>query len=159
MTENYRGISLISLITKLINRMIINWIRPKIDPLLRGNQNGFRPGWSTAAQVLALRRIIEGIKKRYLPVVMIFIDFYKAFDSINHQTMYTVLAAYGIPKRLLNSIMQIYTNIKAKVKSLDGDAEYFEKFAGVLQGVTLAPFLFVLVLEYAMRQAIDGKEE
>ena len=116
-------------------------------------------GWSTAAQVLALRRIIEGIKKRHLPTVIIFIDFCKAFDSINHQTMYTVLAAYGTPKRLLNSIMQIYTNIKAKVKSLDGDAEYFEIFAGVLQEDTLAPFLFVIVLEYAMRQAIDGKEE
>ena len=73
--------------------------------------------------------------------------------------MYTVLAAYGIPKRLLNSIMQIYTNIKAKVKSLDGDAEYFDIFAGVLQGDTLEPFLFVIVLEYAMRQAIDGKEK
>ena len=139
--------------------MILTRIRPKIGPLLRGNKSGFRPGRSTAAQVLALRRIIEGIKKRHLPAVMIFIDFCKAFDSINHQIMFTILAAYGIPKRLLNSITQIYTNIKAKVKSPHGDSEYFEIFAGVLQGDTLAPFLFVIVLDYAMRQAIDGKEE
>ena len=42
-TNNYRGISLTSLSAKLINRMILNRIRPIIDPLLRDNQNGFRP--------------------------------------------------------------------------------------------------------------------
>ena len=100
-TDNYRGISLISLIDKLINRMILNRIRPKIDPLLRGNQSGFRPGRSTAAQILALRRIIKGVRKSHLPAVMIFIDFCKAFDSINHQIMFAISAAYDIPKRLL----------------------------------------------------------
>ena len=69
-TDNYRVISLISLIAKIINRMILNRIRPKINPLLSGNQNGFRPRRSTAAQVLALRRIIEGVKKRHLPAVI-----------------------------------------------------------------------------------------
>ena len=40
LTDNYRGISLMSIIAKLVNRMILNRIRPKIDPLLRGNQSG-----------------------------------------------------------------------------------------------------------------------
>ena len=43
-TSNYRGIALTSLVSKLINRMILNRIRPAIDQLLRGNQSGFRPG-------------------------------------------------------------------------------------------------------------------
>ena len=51
-TGNYRGIALTSLIMKTINRMILNRLRPVVDPLLRGNQNGFRPGRSTVAQVL-----------------------------------------------------------------------------------------------------------
>ena len=50
-TGNYRGISLASLATKLVDRMILNRIRPKIDPHLRNNQNGFRPGRSTITQV------------------------------------------------------------------------------------------------------------
>ena len=48
---------------------------------------------------------------------------------------------------------------KAKVVSPDGDTEYFEILAGVMQGDTLAPYLFVIVLDYAMRQATEGKEE
>ena len=158
-TGNYRGISLASLATKLVNRMILNRIRPKIDPHLRKNQNGFRPGRSTITQVLALRRIIEGVKRNHLPSVMVFIDFSKAFDSINHTIMFRILSAYDIPKRLLDAIMLIYKDLKAKVVSPDGDTEYFDILAGVMQGDTLAPYLFVIVLDYAMRQATEGKEE
>ena len=159
LTDNYRGISLMSLVVKVVNKMLLNRIRPKIDPLLRGNQSGFRPGRSATTQVLGLRRIIEEVKKNHLPAVMVFIDFCKAFDSINHQAMFAILKAYGIPERIMNAIMEIYRNIKAKVKSPDGDTDYFEILAGVMQGDTLAPFLFVIVLDYAMRQAIEGKEE
>ena len=49
--------------------------------------------------------------------------------------------------------------MKAKVKSPDGNTEYFDIIAGVLQGDTLAPYLFVIVLDYAMRQATEGKKE
>ena len=81
-TNNYRGISLICIIAKLYNRLILNRIRCVIDPKLRYNQNGFRPKRTTVAQVLALRRIIEGVKANNLPAVLTFIDFSKAFDSI-----------------------------------------------------------------------------
>ena len=158
-TGNYRGISLTSLVAKLINRMLLNRLRPKIDPYLRYNQNGFRPGRSTITQVLALRRIIEGVKRYHLPSIMVFIDFSKVFDSINHQAMFKILAAYDIPERIINAIMLMYTNIKAKVVSPDGDTDYFQIFSGVMQGDTLAPYLFVIVLDYAMRQATQGKEE
>ena len=40
--DNYRGISLISLVLKLYNRLIMNRLRPALDPLLRTAQNGFR---------------------------------------------------------------------------------------------------------------------
>lgn len=52
-----------------------------------------------------------------------------------------------------------YNNTKARVLSPDGETELFDIVAGVLQGDTLAPYLFVIVLDYALRAAIDGKEE
>ena len=156
---NYRGIALTSLVSKLINRMILNRIRPAIDPLLRGNQNGFRPGRSTTAQVLALRCIIEGVEKKNLSAVMVFVDFCKAFDSISHSRMFAILKAYDIPENLVSAIRLTYEKLKAKVSSPDGDSDFFKISAGVMQGDTLAPFLFVIVLDYAMRKAIQGKEE
>ena len=82
-TNNYRGISLICIIAKIYNRLILNRIRSVIDLKLRINQNGFRPERTTVAQILSLRRIIEGVKANNLPAILTFIDFKKAFDSIH----------------------------------------------------------------------------
>ena len=156
-TGNYRGIALTSLVMKLINRMILNRLRPIIDPLLRGNQSGFRPGRSTVSQVLALRRILEEVKKNNLEAVMVFIDFSKAFDSINHEAMFSILKAYGVPPRMLEAIRLCYGNLRARVVSPDGDTDLFPITAGVMQGDTLAPFLFVTVLDYCLTKAIGDK--
>ena len=158
-TDNYRGISLICIIAKIYNRMILNRIRSVIDLRLRINQNGFRPKRTTVAQILALRRIIEGVKGNNLKAILTFIDFKKAFDSIHRGKMMRILKAYGIPPNLLSAIEKMYTNTMAKVVSPDGETDMFEITAGVLQGDTLAPFLFIIVLDYALRRAVAGREE
>ena len=96
-TGNYRGISLTVIAAKIYNKMLLERIRPHLDPLLRINQNGFRPGRSTLAQILALRRLIEGIKAKQLPAVITFVDFSKAFDSIHREKLMEILSAYGVP--------------------------------------------------------------
>lgn len=101
LTENYRGIALTCVIIKLYNKMLLNRIHPHIDKHLRKNQNGFRAGRSTVSQVLALRRIIEGLKSKNLSAIITFVDFKKAFDSINREIMFKILAAYGIPQSKL----------------------------------------------------------
>ena len=102
--DNYRGISLSSLVFKTRNRMILHRIRPEVDKKLRINQNGFRPGHSTVSQILALRRIIEGVKSNNLPAIITFIDFTKAFDTIHRGKMIKILRAYGIPNELVEVI-------------------------------------------------------
>ena len=53
----------------------------------------------------------------------------------------------------------MYTDTKAKVLSPDGETELFDILAGVLQGDTLAPYLFIKSLDYALGKAINGREE
>ena len=53
----------------------------------------------------------------------------------------------------------MYEGIRARVIAPDGETEFFSILAGVLQGDTLAPYLFAIILDYAMRKAIGGKEE
>ena len=108
---------------------------------------------------MALRRLIEGVKSNNLKCILIFIDFRKAFDSIHRERMMEILKAYDIPEKLLTAIKLMYSNTKARVLSPDGETELFEIVAGVLQGDTLAPYLFAIVLDYAMRKALEGKEE
>ena len=77
-TGNYRGISLTSVVAKMVNKMILNRIQPSSDPLLRKNQNGFRPGRSTVAYILAIRRLIEGVQRNNRTAVITFVDFKKS---------------------------------------------------------------------------------
>ena len=55
--------------------------------------------------------------------------------------------------------MMLYRNTKVKVRSPDGDTDYFAVVAGVLQGDTLAPYLFILCLDYMLRTSIDKMKE
>jgi len=53
---NWRGINLMSLLAKLYNRVLLNRLRPVLDPLFRKNQNGFRPGRGCPEHILCLRQ-------------------------------------------------------------------------------------------------------
>lgn len=153
--QNYRGISLSSIAAKVYNKLILQRVRPHIDPLLRKNQNGFREGRSTVSQILALRRIIEGIKSKNLTAVLTFVDFKKAFDSVDRAKLIIILASYGIPQKLIDAIAVMYANTRAKVLSSDGETTIFNITAGVLQGDTLAPFLFIIIVDYVMRSTLE----
>ena len=137
LAKNYRGITA----AKIYNALLRNRIEPKIDNILRKNQNGFRRNRSTTSQILTIRRILEGVRAKNLQATLLFVDFTKAFHSIHRGKMEQILLAYGLPKESVAAIMILYRNTKVKVCSPDGDTEYFDIVAGVLQGDTLAPVL------------------
>jgi len=102
--------------------------------------------------------LIEGVLSKNLQTIVIFIDLSKAFDSIHRGKMMNILKAYGIPVKLVQVIEKLYQNTSAKVLTPDGETELFSITAGVLQGDTLAPYLFILVLDYIMRQTLGDRE-
>ena len=69
--------------------------------------------------------------------------------------MEQILLTYGLPKGTVADIMILYRNTKVKVRSPDGDTDYFDIAAGVLQGDTLAPRLLIICLDYVLRTSID----
>ena len=72
------------------------------------------------------------MKQKQLPAVIIFVDFSKAFDSIDRSNMEQVLEAYGIPNEMIKAIMIMYKNTRTFVRSPDCDTEFFDIIAGVL---------------------------
>ena len=125
----------------------LTWI---VDNILRKNQNGFRRNRSTTSQILTIRRILEGVRSKNIQATLLCVDFTKAFDSIHRGKMEQILLAYGLPKDTVAAITILYRNTKVKVRSPYGDTEYFDIVAGVLQGDTLAAYLFIICLDYVL---------
>ena len=124
---------------------------------IKKNQNGFRSGRTKISQILALRGLIEGVKDNNLKAILIFIDFKKASDTIHWGKMLTILKAYGLPEELVTAISIMYEDTTAKVITPDGKT--FNILDGVLQGDMLAPYLFVIVVDYVMRSALQERED
>mgnify|MGYP000715164312 CR=1 FL=1 len=81
-------------------------------------------------------------------------DFSKAFDSVNWIMLEKILLAYYVPPILVTAIMSLYKGSSTFVKTSDGISEKINLAAGVIQGDTLAPYLFVLVMDWILRTAI-----
>ena len=121
LAKNYGGITLTSIAAKFYNALLRNRIEPKIDNILRKNQNGFRRNRSPTSQILTIRRILVGLRAKNLQATLLFVDFTKVFDSIHRGKMKQILQAYGLPKETVAAITILYRNTKVKVCSPDGD--------------------------------------
>ena len=140
---------------KLYNKIILNRLVPFIEPLLRKNQNSLRRGRSTLSQILCLRRIIEESKLSNRDLALVFFDFSKAFDSVDRNKLFEILKLHGIPDKIISAIKVLYTDTSSTILTRDGETPAFSISSGILQGDTLAPFLFIIVVDYVMRMSVD----
>ena len=121
-----------SIMAKIYNAQLHNRIEPKIEKILRKNQNGFPRNRSTTLQILTLRRILEGVRIKILDATILFVDFSKEFVSIYRGKMEQIFLTYGLPKETVSAIMMLYKNTKVKVRFPDREPDYFDIVAGVL---------------------------
>ena len=159
LAKNYQGITITSIVAKIYNALLCNRIEPKVDNILRKNQNVFQRNTSTTAQILTIRRILEGVRAKNLQATILFVDFTQAFNSIHRGKIEQIFLAYGLPKETVAAVMILYRNTKMKVCSPDGDTKYFAIVAGVLQGDTLVPHLFIICLDYVLWTSINKIKE
>ena len=75
--------------------------------------------------------------------MILFADFFKIFDSIHDRKMEQILLFYCMLPESLTAITMLYSNTKVKVHPQDGERDFFDIVAGVLQGSTLTPSLFI----------------
>ena len=85
---------------------------------------------------------------------MFIIDFKKTFDSVQRGTL-IIISTHGIPNEIVDLIEKLYTDPKAQVITPEGLTKLFDIMAGVLQRDTLAPFLFITVVEYCMKLTLE----
>ena len=154
--ENYRGIMLLSVPGKILSRVILERLRDAIDIKLRDEQAGFRPNRSCADQIATLRIIIEQSIEWKSPLYIGFVDYEKAFDSIDRETLWKLMRHYGIPQKIINLIKATYTDMKCRVLHEGKLTDTFGIETGVRQGCLLSPLLFLLTIDWIMKTTVTN---
>ena len=142
-----------SIAAKLSNKLLLNRISDKLDAKLQVNQASCRPGWGCEEHTHILRRILDRCDSKNLPLVAVFVEFKRVFYSIDRSVMLKILRHYGIPEKIANAICLLYEGTRLAV-IIDGiTTDEFEVNTGVLQGDLLAPYLFIVIIDWVMRNA------
>ena len=105
---------------------------------------------------MALRCILDMCRVSKRMTTIIFFDFNKAFDSIDRRATSIVLSKYGVSELLIANVMQLYIGTSAVVATAHRNTENFSTTSGALQGDTLAPSLFITLLDYVLRETLFG---
>ena len=149
--SNYRRITLLSVSGKVLNRIILERLKGPVDRTLRDQQAGFRPGRPCIDQITRLRIIVEQSIEWNSPLYANFVDFQKAFDSLDRESLWKLLRHYGVPIKFVNLIRNSYEGLSCRVVHEGRSTEKFDKKTGVRQGCLLSYFLFILAIDWTTR--------
>ena len=156
--DNYRGISLLSILSKVftgvLNQRLNKWVEE--NDILTEAQAGFRKGRSTTDHIFTLSALIEKQFSKNSKLYVAFIDFKKAYDTINRSVLYSILANSGIQGKMLNIIRAMYSNVQACVRGSNGLTDYFECLQGLKQGCILSPVLFSILINELANDVINN---
>jgi len=155
--NNWRGITLLSIPSKVFCRILLDRIDQAIDERLRQEQAGFRKGRGCTDQIFALRNIIEQCLEWNSPLVINFIDFKKAFDSIHRNSLWKILRSYGLPQKIVTLIQLFYQQFECSIINNNTLTDWFSVDSGVRQGCILSPILFIVAIDWIMRRTTSDK--
>jgi hypothetical protein len=154
-SHSYRGISLLSVCSKVYVNILIARLRPTLSPSLHEAQGGFRAGRGTIDQIFSMRRLSELSHAYKRPLYAAFIDYSKAFDCINREALWAMLANRHVDPHLIDLVKDLYDGCEGEVVVQGSRSQPFPMRTGVRQGCALSPMLFNVYIDHIARTALD----
>ena len=143
--KDYRPICLLSNIYKVLTKVLTK----RLDK--NREQAGFRSRYSTTDHIHDVNQLEEKCREYNIPLCIAFVDYKKAFHSVQTQAVLTSLQEQGIDAVYIELVKEIYTNSSMKVH-LHKESNKINTRRGVRQGDTISPKLFTTELESIFRR-------
>ncbi len=114
--NNYHAIALLSTGGKAFGRVLAKHLMQFLVPkVVSESQCGYRPGRSAEDLIFVMRQLFEKAREMKTPMCAVFVDFAKAFDSVDCGLLWEVLARQGVPPKFLNALKNLHRNIEGRV--------------------------------------------
>ena len=155
--QEYRTISIMSQVTKLLLKIVMDRMKGKIEAELDDAQSGFRQGKGTREGLLNLRLICERHLEVQKDVYICFLDYEKAIDRVRHEPLMQCLSEIGVDGKDIKIIRNLYWDQAASVRIMNELSEEIRIQRGVRQGCAASPTLFNLYTEKIFRHIINMK--
>ena len=141
---NYRPISLLSVLAKLLSGIHNARLRTTLTTIVPPEQTGFIPHRSISRNITLLQDAIFYAKRHHPSAIILSLDFQKAYDRVQWTVLKAILTELGFGPRWMSIVTAMYSERSARL-SINGELSMpFELQRGVLQGDPLSPALFIL---------------
>ncbi len=145
--DNWRPITLLTIDYKILALVYANRLKFKLDQIIAETQSGFVKGRHISNNIRLVLDLLDYSEFVHSDTIILFLDFYKAFDTIEHEFLLQSLKLFGFGDSFVNVIKMFYKEISSSVIVNLNTSQRFVIKRGVRQGCPISPFLFILVTE------------
>ncbi|KAJ0818578.1 putative RNA-directed DNA polymerase [Helianthus annuus] len=155
---NFRPISLVGSLYKIIAKVLVNRLKAVMNDVISENQSAFVGGRNILDSPLIVSEMVTWANKSKSKMLILKVDFEKAYDTINWKFLFKVMEKMGFPERWIKWIKGCLVSGKGSVLVNGSPTSEFKFKRGLRQGDPLSPFLFIIAMEVInmlLKRAMD----
>ncbi len=149
--RDFRPISLIGCIYKLVTKVLANRLALVLDGLISESQNSFVGGRKILDSVLIANECVDSRLKSHIPGLICKLDIEKAYDHVNWNCLYTLMDRMGFGAKWISWMRACTSTVRFSVFVNGSPTGFFDSSRGLRQGDPLSPLLFLLIMEVLSR--------
>ena len=145
--DNWRPISLLTVDYKILALVFANRLKEGLNYIISETQNGFLKKRYISSNIRLILDLLDYPDLVQSEALILFLDFRKAFDTIEHRFLFQTLNLFGFKDNFINLVSMLYNDINSSVIVNLNTTRRFKINRGVRQACPISPYLFILVTE------------